>query len=776
MALKKNRGNQRGNQNRKTPKSGGRKHDVVARVRFLYAAFMLIGLLIAVRIIWVQAASPAVRHNATILNDGVFRTTDIAAHRGAILTHDGEPLAISSLRYNAEIDFASEGIRQADDNIYYKNVDSLAKLLALHFDAEDAALNGYKHITAEGYRTIFSEQRASGRNRAYKLFPRLVTIDEWNTLRNYPILNGNLGFVYYARPVELRLYPLGDLARQTIGRHTTAVDENNRVIKGKGIEAIFNDKLKGTNGSIKEQWIAHGFWTRVEDAKNRLPENGCDVITTIDAGLQRVADERLREMLIAQKASFGVAIVMEVETGNILSIVSLGSGKERGVEYTERVENHAMVTKMSPGSTMKLATTMALLEIGGYTLDTKVNTEHSQKGVKVKVGKAYIEDTHDAAGKGTNGDVRLIDAFAHSSNVYFAKAIYDLYENDPAKYTSYLESIGFNDYIGAERYGEAKGYIPLANTPEWNKRGSTSSRLPRMAYGYEMELPPIHMITFYNSVANDGRMVAPRLVDRIERDGEVVERLPIVTINPQICSDHTLNLLDSCMVAASKRTGTKFKNLPTTFGCKTGTAQVWTNFTSNSTIDKQQMKNGMDAKDEYYYGSICCVMPAEKPKYTILVGVCKQSVEGSRSYYGIDLAGPVANDIMCYLYANDHSLHATIEEPAVAYSPTSIKAGNSSDVAVVSHRLGAHHTNASEGKAWSRADIDVGGNSTVIGLEFEAGTVPNVLGMGLSDALYLLESVGLEVTHSGAGKVTSQSIKAGVEIGDAETIHLTLKP
>mgnify|MGYP003308574872 CR=1 FL=1 len=166
----------------------------------------------------------------------------------------------------------------------------------------------------------------------------------------------------------------------------------------------------------------------------------------------------------------------------------------------------------------------------------------------------------------------------------------------------------------------------------------------------------------------------------------------------------------------------------------------------------------------------------EKPKYTILVGVCKQSVEGSRSYYGIDLAGPVANDIMCYLYANDHSLHATIEEPAVPYSPTSIKAGNSSDVAVVSHRLGAHHTNASEGKAWSRADIDVGGNSTVIGLEFEAGTVPNVVGMGLSDALYLLESVGLEVTHSGAGKVTSQSIKAGVEIGDAETIHLTLKP
>lgn len=719
---------------------GGNVHqhrrDIVSRVRFLYATLMFIGLGISVVIVWVQMASPAVRHNATILEQGVFRTTELEAHRGAILTLDGEPLAISSLRYNVEMDFAAEGIRQADDDTYFKNADSLAQLLALHFTAEDAAANNYKYVSAEGFLKILRDGRASGRNRAYKLFPRLVTIDEWNTLRNYPILNGNLGFVYRARPEEKRLYPLGDVARQTIGRYTPIILDDSSKIDGTGIEHFYNHYLKGSKGSVKEQWIAHGFWTRVEDPDNKLPEDGYNVVTTLDAGLQRAADEYLREVLREQNASFGVAIVMEVETGNIMAMVNLGSGRERGDEYTERVENHALKSRMMPGSTMKLATTMALLEIGGYDLSTKVNTEHSQPRVSVKVGNALVEDTHDA-GKETNGMVTLLDAFAHSSNVYFAKAVYERWEDNPKEYTDYLASLGFNDYVGLEEYGEKRSKIPMAGTPEWNIDGSTSTRLPRIAYGYEMETPPIHMITFYNGVANEGRMVAPRFVDHIERNGEVVERMPVVTLNPKLCSDRTLDLLDSCMVAASARTSNKFKDFPSTFGCKTGTAQMWSNFVSNGRIDYNQMLNGVNKDDQYYYGSICCVMPAENPKYTILVGVCKQKMFDGDPYYGILLAGPVANNIMCYLYTNDPTLHAKVDEPEAPYSPTHMKVKS------------------------------VDGNTE--------GIVPNVVGMGLSDALYLLELHGLSVTHSGYGTVATQSLKAGEEIGDNKTIHLTLK-
>jgi cell division protein FtsI (penicillin-binding protein 3) len=751
------------------------KHDIIGRVRFLYFAFMVIGLGIAVRLIAVQIASPAVKHNAEVLREGVFRTTELPAHRGAILTRDGEPLAISSLRYNAMLDFASEGIQNADSATYYKNADSLSCLLALHFNQADAEANGYKYISEEGYRKILREQRQKRTNRSYKLFPRLVIIDEWNTLRNYPILNGNLGYVYSAPAEEMRLYPLGDVARQIIGRHTTLKDESNNEIKGKGIEYFYNDQLSGINGQVKEQWIAHGFWTRVDDPNNKLPEDGCDIITTIDAGLQRAADEYLREVLQQQNASFGVAIVMEVETGNILAMVNLSSGTERGGEYTERVENHALCSKMMPGSTMKLATTMALLEIGGYDLSTKVNTEHSRPGVSVKIGSAKVQDTHDA-GEGTDGNVTLLDAFAHSSNVYFAKAVYELYKDKPEVYTDYLVSLRFNDYIGLQEYGEQKSNMPMAEALKLKQKSSSSYRLPRMAYGYELELPPIHMITFYNGVANDGRMMAPRFVDRIERNGEVIERMPTEVLIPKMCSDRTLDLLDSCLVAASQRTSNRFKDLPTTFGCKTGTAQMWSRFTTLGTLDHKAMDNGLNIQDEIYYGSIACIMPAENPKYTILVGVCKQKMFGGDPYYGILLAGPVANNIMTYIHANDPSLHATIAEAPMAYSPTKIKGGNSDDVATVSKRLSALYIDATEGSVWSSAKVDVGGNSAVTGMEFPEGTVPDVRGMGLSDALYLLESVGMEVTHSGYGAVRTQSIDPGKEItSDNIAIHLTLK-
>ena len=756
----------------------GHKQDVVARVRFLYFAFMIVGLVIVVRLIGVQIASPAVKHNAKVLKEGVFRYDEIEAHRGAILTRDGEPLAISSIRYNVELDFKSEGIRKADSMLYIKNADSLSKLLALHFNSEDAAAHNYKYRSAEEYFKIFRDERALGKHRSYKLFPRLVTIDEWNAMRSYPILNGNLGYVYFARPEEQRLYPLGDVARQTIGRHTPITIESEKEtkkIEGKGIELLCDDYLTGTNGLVKEQWIAHGFWTRVDDDKNLLSEDGCNVITTIDAGIQRAADEHLREVLQKENASFGVAIVMEVETGNVLAMVSLGSGKERGNEYTERVANHALSSTMMPGSTMKLATTMALLEIGGYNLDTKVNTEHSNSKKGVKVGNATVYDTHDA-GEGTDGNITLVDAFAHSSNVYFAKAVYEKWKDNPKEYTAFLSKLRFNDYVGMQKYDEEKGFLPMAGTAEWNKDGSTSTRLPRLAYGYELMVPPIHMATFYNGIANEGRMVAPRLVDRIERDGEIIERMPTVTLVEKMCSKRTLNLLDSCLIAGASRTSGKFKDLPTSFGCKTGTAQMWSTFVSIGEQDYKQMLNGIDKNDEYYYGSIVCVMPAKKPKYTIYVGVCKQKMFNGDPYYGILLAGPVANDIMTYIHANDPTLHAEVEKAATPYSPKKIKSGNSSDVTEVSRRLAAHHSSTNKGMQWSQATIDIGGNSTVSGMKFEAGTVPDVRGMGLSDALYLLESVGLNVTHSGYGAVRTQSIEPGRKITTSNsTIHLTLK-
>ena len=766
------------NQDSSKQRAKATKRDIISRVKSLYSIIFIFALAVTVRLLWIILFSPSVNHNAEVMDEGIYRTTKIKAHRGTIFSRDGEPLAISSLRYNVILDFGSEGMITADSQAYIKNVDMLANLLAEHFNQEDAREHGYKYKTAKEYRkTLINERWRDGKKRrAYKILPRTITIDEWHMMkRSFPIFNRNMGMVFNATPDNKRLYPSGDIARQTIGRYDTLV-VNGKKVAGSGLELQYNDYLNGVDGEVKEQWIAHGFWARIHDRNNIEVQDGANIITTIDAGLQRIAHERLDSMLRKEQASFGVAIVMEVATGNILSMVSLGSGKERGVSYSERVNNHALKTAISPGSTMKLATTMALLEIGGYNLDTKVNTEHSRPGHKVVVGKTPIEDSHDVAGKESDGRVTLKEAFAHSSNVYFAKAVYERFKDNPAEYTDFLAKLKFNDYIGLEGYGEVRGRLITADSPEWNTRGSTSTRLPRLAYGYEMDVPPIHMITFYNGVANRGRMVAPRLVDRIERNGEVVEYMPIVPLVERMCSENTIRQLDSCLAASARRSAYKFNDLVIPFGCKTGTAQMWSTFISDSRIDYQQMKNGINGKeDNYYYGSIICTMPMDKPRYTILVGVCKQATPESPRYFGIDLAGPVASDIMEYIYTNDPSLHYVLEKPEVDHKPKDIKAGKSSDIKSVSKALSMPITENSTDSTWGTGLISKNGNTTITAIEIGESCVPDVRGMGLSDALYLLESCGLKVTHTGSGTVKSQSIPAGREINkDDLTIHLNL--
>ncbi len=752
------------------------RHDIISRIKSLYVSLIFCGLGVTACFVWIIAFSPTVRHNAEVMENGIYRYSDIEAHRGTIFSRDGEPLAISSLRYNILLDFGSEGIIEADTAKYLKHTENLSRLLASHFTKEDAAEHGYKYISAEEYRKIFIREweRKEKKRRSYKILPRTITIDEWNMMkRKFPIFNGNIGYVFSAQPNDKRLYPSGDIARQTIGRYDTIV-VNNVKVPGTGLEGLYNQHLAGKDGSSKEQWIAHGFWTRVSDKDNRPVENGANVITTIDAGLQRVAHARLDTMLRQQKASFGVAMVMEVKTGNMLCMVSLGSATERGTTYSERVNNHALKTAISPGSTMKLASAMALLEIGGYDLYTKVNTEHSRPNHPVKIGAAKIEDSHDAAGKDSDGYVTLKDGFAHSSNVYFAKAIYEAFKDNPKVYTDFLSKLRFNDYIGLEAYGERKGKLPMADTPEWNQRGSTSSRLPRMAYGYELDVPPIHMLTFYNGVANEGRMVAPRIVDRIERDGEIVEETPVVTLIEKMCSKRTLSLLDSCLAAASERTGRHFKDLAVPFGCKTGTAQMWSTFVSESRIDNIQMRNGINGKeDNYYYGSIICTMPQESPKYTIMVAVCKQATPTSPTYFGIDLSAPVASDIMEYIYANDPSLHSVVESATTPYAPEAIKGGKTKHVTKVGS-LAKGVKDASEGESWSSVSRD-GENTIIKGVKIEEGKVPDVRGMGLTDALYILEQAGLTVSHRGSGRVRSQSLAPGRAIHENMKIELSLE-
>ncbi|MBR3590355.1 MAG: hypothetical protein IKL43_05010, partial [Alistipes sp.] len=467
-------------QTKNSEKKGNAKQDILHRVGVLYTLFILAALGITARLIWVQFVSPSVKHNAEVMSDGVYRTKTISAHRGAILASTGEPLALSSVRYEATFDFAAEGFRDAKPEDFKTNVDSLAKLLAQHFSPADAEREGYDYISEQEYRNIFytniakEEKRAP---RALKIFPRSVTTDEWNMMkRQFPILNQNMGVVYGSERVDERIYPSDDLARQVIGRDGMLVIKGD-TSRGSGLELIYDEYLSGHDGLAVEQRIAHGFWTRVNDKRNRMPEDGCNVVTTIDAGLQKMATERLRDALISEEASFGVAMVMEAATGNILCMVNLSSGEERGTNYTERVYNHAMRTALCPGSTMKLASAMALLEIGGMDIDSTVEI----KGAAETVGKTRVVDSHNVAREVGSDSVTLRDGFAHSSNIFFAKAVYERFKDDPKRYTEFLEDLLFNDYVGLGEFKEARSRVPHPGTEEWRRHGDNATTLPRLA-------------------------------------------------------------------------------------------------------------------------------------------------------------------------------------------------------------------------------------------------------------------------------------------------------
>lgn len=760
------------------------KRDIISRVKLLYTIFILLGIGIAARLLYVQIASPSVRHNARILNDGIQREVMLPAHRGTILTREGEPLALSSFRYHAAVDFASEALQERDEETLQRNVDSLSRLLAMHFSPSDAARHGYTYIPAEEYKREFLRLTAIGRDRSRLIFPRAVTTDEWNMIRrNFPILNDNMGIVCGTRRTDERIYPSGDLAKQFIGilPDSTKAD---KIRFGTGVERAYDEVLSGQHGLSVEQRIAHGFWTRIEDSRNRIAEDGCNVVTTLDGGLQKMATERLRDELEKEHASFGVAMVMEVATGNMLCLVNLSSGKERGTNYSESVFNHAFSTAMCPGSTFKLASAMALLEIGGCDVNTIVNIPKSSQ----KVGDKLVVDSHRIDGEDGKAldSVTMRDGFAHSSNIYFAKAVYDRFKDEPERYTRFLEGLLFNDHVGLQSFGEVKANLPHPGTAEWKKNGSIGLTLPQLAYGYIIELPPIHTLTFFNGVANNGRMVAPRLIDRIERDGEVVERPPVVTLREKMCSAKTLEGLRECLSAASadNRTAYKFRGMPIEFGCKTGTAQIWGSFVSDSEADKRSMSDGMNpSQDKYYLGSVVTMFPMENPKYTVMVCVAKQQTGSHPNYYGINLSGPTARAIMDYIYANDPTLHAHVEIPEVPYTARSIKAGNSDDVWMCAdlYTRDIVEQRDDDGKkaskmAWSKTSIDADGLATISGFDAADGKVPNVVGMGLTDALYLLESCGMSVSHTGSGRVVSQSIRAGTAISkQGRTIHLTLE-
>ena len=745
------------------------KSDILLRVRLLYVLFILAGGIVLLRLVWVQLFSAEVAYNADRLSSRIFTEETIAAQRGSILSRDGEPLATSIFRYQAAFDFASPGLDSL--KTFHEQADSLAKLLAAFFKDKPASAYArkFREEHARRYRLVnprdTSYLRSEGwlarmldrlrgeeyiRRRIYdtirdhtpvNIFPREVDYAEWEVLRRYPLLNWNMGMVYNLVERDERIYPQGELARRTIG---LTGDRGNY-----GIEEAYRDALAGRDGRAMRQRIARGFYGRVAGAGHEDPVDGYDVVTTLDLDLQDVADKALRRQLEAQNALWGTTIVMETRTGEILAMANLG--RDADGSFSER-ENYALGRSMEPGSTFKLATMLTLLDDAGMPVSTVYDTHN---GDPVTVGPAKnIRDSHRG-----DHEIDFRRAVASSSNVYFAKAMWDRYgvTGKKQQYSDYLhEELHLGQTVGLEMLGERKPSI----TTDW-KVPDPGVMLVKMAYGYRVRLAPIQMITFYNAIANDGKMISPLLVRELRRGDRVVERFESRTIASSICSGSTLRTVRECLQAV----------------CTAGTASNYFRDTTRVRVAAKtgtaQITDARSREGRYYLGSMIAFFPADAPRYTVLTTI-ETRAQAGKAYYGGPLAGPVVKRMVDYICNRNYDWYGRVERDGPRRYPERMKGGDIEQIRRVADKL-SPRTSFDERTGWGRASVDSLSNVRITSLPDGRETMPDVRGMGLKDALFLLESRGLRVRFTGQGSVTQQSISAGARISPGATVAITLK-
>lgn len=645
------------------------------------------------------------------------RYRNIEAARGNIFSNDGSLLATSVPEYEVRMDM----LAVADDKLFDEKVDSLAQKLSAFF--------GDKSVRE--YSRMFRDARKDSSR--YQLVRRRVTYNELKEMRTFPIfkMGKNKGGLIAVQQNK-RILPFRALAARTIGY------KNENVKNPVGLEGAYADYINGESGKRLESRMAGGVWMPVNDDDEVAPKDGADIISTIDVNMQDLVQNALQKQLIYTKADHGTAILMEVATGEVRAVANYtrmpdGSFKEKF--------NYAIAGNQDPGSTFKLASYMALIE------DHKVDTSTMVNTGEYPIPGHTIKDSH-----GSIGRVSVKKAFEKSSNAAVAYLVNTSYRDNQAKFTDHLYDWHLNEKMNLQIPGEARPVVKNPSNRSWNK----NMTLPQMAYGYEMQLTPLKMLTFYNAVANDGKLITPVFVKEIRRLGNTVERFQTRVVNDKICSDVTLKkmreMLEGVVLEGSGREYV-YNPLYKIAG-KTGTAQV------------ADANKGYKAKKQYQ-ASFCGYFPADRPKYSLIVVIN----DPKNGYYAASVAGPAFREIADKVYAGDMELN---QSPIRYVGNTTLpkyKQGNVKALKKVYEKLSLKPLYAS-------ANLNSVDTSNGIGFEdnkYKTGTVPNVTGMGLSDALFALGNAGYKVSVKGSGSVINQSVTGGSAIPKGSKILIELQ-
>lgn len=514
------------------------KKDILWRVYLSYIVMVIICLAIFAKAFYIQQVQG---ESWRSMSDSLHqKIEEVDAERGTIYSDDGQMLSTSVPKFNIYIDFAADGLREKSGVSFRENIDSLSICLANLFN--DKSVDEYKRLLQQGFKN---------RDRYY-LLQKGISYRQYECLKQFPLVRlgkNKSGFIVDEQTIRLNPYKL--LAYRTIGLDR----ENAQKI---GLEKTYDTLLKGTTGRRLVRYIAGGASKPVDDEQIE-PENGKDIVTTLDVFIQEVAENALMKMMVGNEAVHGCAIVMETKTGKVKAIANLG--RRQDGTYSEDY-NYA-ISPSEPGSTFKLATLMSLLEDKKITLNSVVNLNGGSWPINGQT--VFDSEQHGKF------DVTVKDAFTLSSNVGMAKLVVASYGNNPRRFIQHLHNMHLDALTGIDITGERNAVIPKPGTKNWS-----SISLPWMAFGYNIEVTPLQTATFYNAVANSGKMMRPYLLSAVKDEGAVLSVNEPKVLVEKICSDATIQQLKVCLEAVCTDGTAKelFKNSTYKVAGKTGTALV----------------------------------------------------------------------------------------------------------------------------------------------------------------------------------------------------------
>lgn len=726
---------------------------ILRRLSLLYWLAFFAGILIVGRIVLLQFFPPDYTPSNT-------RISKVEANRGNILSHNGRVLATSQTLYELRADFKTEWLQRdlskPKDAKKKRERDSLLKALPV------ALANFFKDKPAEEYKKIIdralkSTPRNTKNYRREKIVPRDVNYLELQIIKKFPLWSkaqaqGGL----MAREYSKREYPYQS-ARQAIG-----VQDANKSISF-GIEGHFDKDLRGSSGEQMEQKVEQG-WMPIHSQNDKKAVNGYDVVSTIDINIQDAVETALRKQLEKDEAfRGGTAVVMEVKTGEIRAFANY-MRDSRG-KFSE-IYNYAITERGEPGSTFKLVTLIALLEDGHVDLNTIVDTE-SERGYRY-AGYTYTDES------GPYGLMSLLKATAKSSNIAFVKLVLQYYKGKENEFIKHIQRMGLDSPLKLQiKAKEGATHIPhLHNPSTWSKLS-----LPHTSIGYELMITPMQTLTLYNAVANNGKMIKPKFVTEIQRHGQTIKAFDKDSvICSSICSPATLEKVKLALeMVVAEGTARHIKSNTYKIAGKTGTSQILDEYTYTDKNGKTRTEKRHSARIngktiKRHQASFAGYFPADDPKYTAIVVLYTNKTE--KNFYGSAWAAPVFKEFADVIYASHPEWHNVISRPSVLTDLPKVKGGKSDEIKSVLNELNIP-SNMAANTEWARTTNANGKIETVNTSIHE--TVPSVINMGLKEAIYILENIGLNVEITGKGAVKSQSIQPGTKIVKGQNIKLILE-